>query len=143
MEGMLPYTPKFEFKASGSYLLPRIDVDLGMRFRLHSGRPIWLLESYPQHTQWADPPGGVIDPGGVHNIVGVSQPEYLPTQAILDLRLEKAIKLGGSKQLHLAVDGFNVFNTDAVSNVDYQFEYGKVTGIAASRRFRGTIRFEF
>ena len=143
MDGQLPYTPKFELKASGSYLIPRIDVDLGLRLRMHTGRPVWKLESYTQHTQWADPAGGVIDPGGVGRILAVTSPEYLPTQSILDLRLEKAIKLGGQKSLHLVVDGFNVFNTNIATNMDYQFEYGKVTGIVGSRRFRGSARFQF
>jgi hypothetical protein len=143
MEGQLPYTPKFEVKASGSYLVPRLDVDVGVRFRMHTGRPVWQLESYPQHTQWASPEGGVIDPGGTYRIVGVSEPEYLPAQAILDLRLEKAIALGGQRKLRFVVDGFNVFNTNTVTNIDYQFEYGKATGIVASRRFRASARFEF
>jgi hypothetical protein len=143
LEGQLPYTPKFELKASGSYLIPRIDVDLGVRLRMHTGRPVWKLESYVQHTQWADPAGGVIDAGGVGRILASSTPEYLPTQSILDLRIEKAIKLGGQKSLHLVVDGFNVFNTNIATNMDYQFEYGKVTGIVASRRFRGSARLQF
>lgn len=143
LEGQLPYTPKFELKASGSYLIPRLEVDLGVRFRMHTGRPVWQLESYPQHTQWADPAGGIIDPGGVGRILASKDPEYLPTQSILDLRLEKAIKLGGQKSVHLVVDGFNLFNAYTPTNMDYQFEYGKVTGILDSRRFRGSVRFQF
>jgi hypothetical protein len=143
MEGMLPFTPKFEFKASGSYKIPRLELDLGLRFRMHTGRPVWKWESYPQHTQWANPPGGVIDPGGVGRIVAVVEPDYLPTLAILDLRLEKQFNLGGSKALDLIVDGFNLFNTNTPTNIDYQWEYGKVTGIPASRRFRGTAKFTF
>ncbi len=141
MDGALPYTPKFELKASGSFKVPRLEVDLGARFRMHTGRPVWQLESYPQHTQWAAPAGGVID-GGVGHIV-LDTPEYLPTQAILDLRLEKAIKLQGRHEVHLIVDGFNVFNTNTATNIDYQFEYGKVTGIVGARAFRGSIRYQF
>jgi TonB dependent receptor len=143
MEGMLPYTPKFELKLSGSYRIPGIETDFGLRFRMHTGRPVWKLEGYPVHSQWADPPGGVIDPGGQNRIVAVQDPDYLPTLAILDLRLEKQIKLGGSRALDLIVDGFNVFNTNAPTNIDYQWEYGKVTGIPTSRRFRGSARFTF
>ena len=43
----------------------------------------------------------------------------------------------------LAIDGFNLFNTNTPTNIDYQWEYGKVTGIPDSRRFRGTARFTF
>jgi hypothetical protein len=101
------------------------------------------LESYPQHTQWADPPSGILDAGGVGRIVADSDPEYLPTQGILDLRLARTFKLGGQRQVQLILDGFNVFNTNIATNIDYQFEYGKVTGIVGSRRFRGSIRYEF
>jgi hypothetical protein len=143
MTGMLPYTPKFELKASGSYKVPKLELDLGLRFRMHTGRPVWKWEQYPQHTQWAEPPGGVLDPGGVGRIIGVTEPDYLPTLAILDLRLEKRFNLGESKAITLAVDGFNLFNSNAPTNIDYQWEYGKVTGIPDSRRFRGTARFQF
>jgi carboxypeptidase family protein/TonB-dependent receptor-like protein len=143
MTGMLPFTPKFEFKASGSYKVPKLELDLGLRFRMHTGRPVWKWEEYPQHTQWADPAGGVLDPGGVGRIIGVTEPDDMPTLAILDLRLEKQFKLGGSKSINFAIDGFNLFNTNTPTNIDYQWEYGKVTGIPDSRRFRGTARFTF
>jgi len=145
LEGPLPYTPRFELKASGSYKIPRLEVDLGIRFRLHTGRPVWKLESYPQHTQWAAPPGGVIDPGGVDRIIAIdpTKPDYLPTQSILDLRLEKAFKLGGQKAFSVVLDGFNVFNVNTATNIDYQWEYGKVTGIVGSRRFRVSARYQF
>ena len=38
LEGPLPFTPKFELKLSGSYKIPRAEVDLGVRYRMHSGR---------------------------------------------------------------------------------------------------------
>jgi hypothetical protein len=142
METVLPFTPKYEFKLSGSYRIPKIETDFGLRFRMHTGKPLWLLESYPQHTQWADPPGGVID-GGVHRIVGVQEPDYLPSLRVLDLRLEKQINLGASKAVNLVIDGFNLFNVGTATQVDYQFEYGKITGIPQSRRFRASAKFTF
>ena len=143
METVLPFTPKYEFKLSGSYRIPKIETDFGLRFRMHTGKPVWLLESYPQHTQWGDPPGGVIEAGGVGRIVAVQEPDYLPTLRILDLRLEKQIKLGGSKSVNLIIDGFNLFNAATATQIDYQWEYGKITGIPSSRRFRGSARFNF
>jgi hypothetical protein len=41
LTGLLPFTPQYEFKLSGSYTIPKIDVDVGGRFRTHSGRPFW------------------------------------------------------------------------------------------------------
>ena len=66
-----------------------------------------------------------------------------PPQTLLDLHLERAVKLGGTRTLHFVVDGFNVFNSDTPTDIDVQFEYGKVTAIPTSRRFRGGVRFEF
>ena len=71
LEGPLPFTPKWEIKVSGSYTVPKIEVDLGARLRFMTGRPMWMLDNYPQHTQFGDPPGGVIDPGGLNQVVSV------------------------------------------------------------------------
>jgi hypothetical protein len=145
LEGQLPFTPKYELKLSGSYKIPRLELDLGARFRLHTGRAMWRLEGYPQHTQFADPPGGVIDPGGLGRIVNVdpNNPSYLPTQTLLDLHVEKAIGLGDKKAIHLVADGFNVFNVSTPTDINLQYEWGKVSAIPSARRFRGGIRLEF
>jgi hypothetical protein len=143
LDGQLPFTPKYELKISGSYKVPKLEVDLGARFRTHSGKPMWLLETYPGHTPEGDPPGGVVDPGGLGRIVA-GNPDYLPTSTLLDLHLDKVFKVGKGKQsLHFIVDGFNVFNSDTPTDIDVQFEWGKVTAIPGARHFRGGIRYEF
>jgi hypothetical protein len=146
LEGPLPFTPKWEIKVSGSYTVPKIEVDLGARLRFATGRPMWKLDGYPQHTQFGDPPGGVIDPGGLNQVVSVdpNKPDYLPSLSLLDLHLEKAIKLGRGQQVQLVVDGFNVFNTNTATNIGVQSEgYGRITNIPQGRRFRGGVRFQF
>jgi hypothetical protein len=142
MEGPLPFTPKYEFKLSGSYMIPKVEFDVGARLRVASGRPMWQLETYPQITQWASPEGGVIDAGGTGQIVGVVDPAYLPTQALLDLHFDKMFKVR-TDTLHIVVDGFNIFNSFAATDADPLFEYGKVTAIPASRRFRFGVKYEF
>ena len=47
MTGPLPFTPKYEFKLSGSYVIPKIEADFGVRLRYNSGRPYWFLEDFP------------------------------------------------------------------------------------------------
>jgi len=143
LDGQLPFTPKYELKLSGSYKVPRLEVDLGARLRTHSGRPMWLTESYPQLTQWGGPEDGAIDPGGIGRIVAVDEPTYLPRQTLLDLHLERAFKLGGKRTLHLVCDGFNVFNSNTPTDIDIQYEWGKVTAIPRSRRLRAGVRYEF
>ena len=143
LEGQLPFTPRFEVKLSGSYRVPRLEVDLGARLRTHSGRPMWLTEAYPQLTRWGGPEDGVIDPGGIGRIVAVDKPTYLPSQALLDLHVERSFKLGGKRALHLVMDGFNMFNSNTPTDIDIQYEWGKVTAIPAPRRFRAGVRYEF
>lgn len=43
LEGPLPFTPRFELKLSGSYTVPKLEADIGIRYRMHSGRAIWRL----------------------------------------------------------------------------------------------------
>jgi hypothetical protein len=40
LEGPLPFTPTWEIKVSGTYMIPKIDVDLGARLRFMTGRPM-------------------------------------------------------------------------------------------------------
>jgi hypothetical protein len=146
LEGPLPFTPRFELKLSGSYTVPRLEADIGIRYRMHSGRAIWLLENYPVHTQFAAPPGGIINPAGLPQIVGVdpNEPDYLPNQQLLDLHVEKAFSTGtGTGKLSVVLDGFNIFNSATPLNTDVIFAYGQVTSIPTARRFRVGVRYEF
>jgi hypothetical protein len=143
LTGPLPFTPKYEFKLSGSYQVPIVEVDVGARFRMMTGRPMWKLEIYPQLTQWGGPSDGVIDPGGSGHIVSGSDPVYLPTRALFDLHLDKVFKIQANRSVHLVVDGFNMFNIHTPTDMDTLWEYGKVTAIPQSRRFRFGLKFEF
>jgi Carboxypeptidase regulatory-like domain/TonB dependent receptor len=144
LEGQLPFTPKFELKLSGSYMIPTLEVDLGVRYRMHSGRPVWRLEDYPVHTQFGRPPGSVIIPGGLPQIVGIdpNDPDYLPQQHLLDLHVERAFGRNAGN-VRIVLDGFNIFNSAAPLNADVNFEYGRVTAIPTARRFRFGLRYEF
>jgi len=146
LEGQLPFTPRFELKLSGSYKIPRAELDLGVRYRMHTGRPVWQLDNYPVRTELGDPPGSVIIPGGLPQVVGVdpNEPDHLPYQNLLDLHLARAFKLGGgSQQVNFIVDGFNIFNTSTPLDIDVQADYGRVNSIPQSRRFRFGLRYEF
>jgi len=153
MDGPLPFTPKFEFKLSGSYLVPVVDLDLGIRFRMHTGRPVWAIESYGNvAATWMGTINDemIVQPssgGYSSSIVSVDpkEPDYLPGQAILDLHVEKAFPLKNFGRIRLIIDAFNVFNSGTVTNVFYdQWGYGQVTGlISPPRKFRGSIVFEF
>ena len=93
MDGALPFVPKFEIKASGSYTIPVIEPDLGIRFRWHSGRPIWKVESYPSRTSGgasrARSSPAAARPGSSR----ARTPIICLPVTVTDLRLEKAIPI--------------------------------------------------
>lgn len=155
MEGPLPFTPRFEFKLSGNYTIPGIEVDLGIRFRFHNGRPVWItdvIRAANSNTDINDPEVMaklVISTGG-DSIVAMdpTKPLYLPPQKILDLHLEKAFVVGPGK-LHLILDGFNIFNSKDVTNamskiIDSSVPFqGQLTGILSPRTFRLGVMYDF
>lgn len=99
------------------------------------------------HTQFADPPGGILNPAGLPQIVGVdrNEPDHLPNQQLLDLHIEKAFGSFGypTGKLSIVLDGFNIFNSATPLNTDVIFNYGQVTSIPTARRFRVGVRYEF
>ncbi len=163
MEGPLPFTPKFEFKVGGNYTIPKIEVDLGLRFRYHSGRPVWVLGDVHPLDQWNFDTASAEDlaqwvvlesSGGMPGQIVAQDPTkplYLPHQKILDLRLEKSFTLGKGK-LRLTLDGFNILNTKDVTNAMCKRievagvlarDVGRVVGIVAPRHFRMGVIFSF
>jgi hypothetical protein len=146
MEGPLPFTPKFEFKVSGSYTIPYAELDLGFRFRMHTGRPVWKVQEYPFLSAW----GGSWEDGivtfGMPWIVAddPKKPDYMPTQKILDLRLERAFTLSKYGAIHVILDVLNVFNAKTANDVSYMdYEYGRIGSLVAPRRFRFTLMYDF
>jgi len=142
MDGVLPFVPKYEFKASGSYTVPYVDLDLGLRFRFHTGRPLWQLENYAVHSQWGYPAGSVIS-GGLNRIVGDTEATHLPNLAVFDLRLEKAVRLANYGAVHVVLDILNAFNRANVTNAEYIGLWGRITGLTDARRFRLSLMYQF
>ncbi len=143
MTGVLPFVPKWEFKFSGSYTIPYISLDLGVRFRYHTGRALWKLETYAVHTQYGGIAGSVVTPGGLNRIVGSTTPTYMPDLAVFDVRLEKAVQLSRYGAIHVVLDVLNAFNRANVTNAEYAGEWGRITGITDARRFRLSLMYQF
>jgi hypothetical protein len=163
MEGPLPYTPRFEFKVAANYAIPKIEVDLGIRFRLHTGRPAWVLSEVQQITQsnydsltdeqkthWV-----IINGGGGMPFQVVAQdpnkPLYLPVMSILDLHLEKTFAFGRGN-LHILFDTFNLFDASDVTNAMVKRvetagivtrDVGRVVGLTTPRTFRLGVMYDF
>lgn len=150
MEGPLPHTQKYEFKISGSYKIPVVEVDVGLRFRYNSGRPLWPLEVIPVATQWGGkPPGSVINTGDNYIVsIDPNDPWYLPSEMILDLRLDKSFAISDYGYIRVSLDVLNLFNEDAVTNAgqggSIEPVIGRVSGLTfPSRKARLNLSFEF
>ena len=147
LEGPLPFTPKWEIKLSGSYTIPKIEVDLGARLRFSTGRPMWKLENYPQHTQCGDPPGGVIDPGGLNQVVSVdpNEPDYLPSLSLLDLHRREGDSSWAGRADRSSSSTGSTSSTPTRPPTSASSPRGTAgsTNIPQGRRFRGGLRFQF
>jgi outer membrane receptor protein involved in Fe transport len=163
MDGPLPFTPRFEFKLAANYTIPKIEVDVGFRFRLHTGRPAWVLAEVQQINEWNYDPdntdlmehGVILNGGGGMPGQIVAQdptkPLYLPVQKLLDVHLEKTFHLGRGN-LHVLLDGFNIFNAHDVTNAMVKRveiagilarDIGRVVGLTTPRTFRLGLLYEF
>lgn len=140
MDGPLPFVPKWEIKASGSYTIPKIELDFGLRFRMHTGRPVWEWVGFPTLSQWGGPEGAAISPAGLSRIISDTEPTYLPALALFDFRLEKAFKTGNYGSFHVVLDILNAFNAANVTNINIG-NWGRITGLTDARRFRLSLMF--
>jgi outer membrane receptor protein involved in Fe transport len=146
LEGQLPFTPKYEFKISGFYTIPKIETDFGARLRYNSGRPYWFLEEIPRVQPWDFPggPNAVVDVG-TPVIVGVNpnDPVILPASTILDLQFGKSFIISGSQSIDVSFDVFNLFDSNVITNADYQYSPGVATAITPGRKMRLGIGYQF
>ena len=160
----MPFTPRFEFKINGNYTIPKIEMDVGLRFRLHSGRPVWVLADVTQLASWnyddATPEQRehwvILTTGGYSQQIvaqDATDPLYMPVLSIVDLRLDKAFTLGRNK-LRFMLDVFNVLGSQAVTNAMTKTiavpdtdillrDVGRVVGLVPPRTFRLGVLFQF
>jgi hypothetical protein len=147
LTGPLPFTPKYEFKLSGSYFLPKLDADFGLRLRYNSGRPTWFIQETNQITpdNFEDPPPGAVLEPGTPGIVAVAPdtPFYLPAATLLDLRFAKALNFGAGQRTLFSLDVFNVFNSNVITNTNFTGVPGQATALVNGRKFRLGVSYQF
>ena len=125
--------PTFAWKFSGIYNLP-YGLNLGFFYRHESG------DTWEPLVELHD----VVEQGGV--IFGLPRGSYrLPSQNILDLRIEKQFEIL-SGQFRITADIFNVFNAAYVTSVEADWEsdsYGQPTSFTGPRVIRLGLRYTF
>ncbi len=157
MTGPLPFVPKFELKFNASYTIPKIEVDLGVRFRYNSGRALWriadvdvwslgvpVLHSWDMWNDEFEEGSVMFCSDGVQILSTDSEkPEYLPGNKILDLHISKSFKvMNGS--LNVGFDVLNVFNEGHVTNALVKGDgFGRITGITNPRIIKLNLVYEF
>jgi len=146
-EGPLTYSSTYIFKAVGSYDIPVVDVTLGFDFRLESGdrytKQIMLdpdIDSDPVADWWTRDVSIFAEKRGSNR---------LPDVKNLNLRLEKYFLFKNNMRLAVLLDVFNVFNWDAVREVETfydpysEWQFGDVWWIQDPRAYKLGLRFEF
>jgi hypothetical protein len=139
-EGPLPMTPELMIKLSGSYTLPRIETDFGMRWRFDTGRPFVPVQGLNTAASWmSDLPPGVLIGGGWHEFMVAddpTEPDWTPNTSIIDLSVSKRFDVRGIG-LALSLDVLNAFNESSPNRVGFhEYDYGRVYGLVQPRTMR-------
>ncbi|HVR44636.1 MAG TPA: carboxypeptidase regulatory-like domain-containing protein [Thermoanaerobaculia bacterium] len=148
LEGPLPMTPEWMVKISGSYTLPVIETNLGLRYRYDSGRAFFPVQQLSTFQSWmGDLNSNPLMGTGSHEFMVADDPnnaDFTPPTSIVDLSLSKTFSIGGSYGLNLSLDVLNALNEDAPNRVGFHDgDYGRVYGIVQPRIYRAGVKLQF
>src|SRR6185295_10953230 len=112
LTGPSPMTPRLMLKLNGTYTIPRIETDFGVRWRFDDGRPFWPVEQLPGIATWMSeiPKGAFLTGEGNNNPImagDVSHPTWMPSTSIWDLSLSKNFK---ANRMTGVVVSFDILN---------------------------------
>jgi hypothetical protein len=147
-EGPLPMTPELMIKASGSYTIPRIETDFGLRWRFDTGRPFFPVESLNEAATWMSElqPDTLIG-GGWHSFMVAAdpnEPDWTPNTSIFDLSLSKNFNIRGGYGIGVSLDVLNAFNENSPNRVGFhEWDYGRVYGLVQPRTMRLGAKLSF
>jgi len=140
-------TPVWAVKIAGSYRVPTIETDIGLRIRYDSGVPVWPVEDVPGWASWkTSTEGSYLNTGPSTTMVATdpTKPSWTSATTILDLSLQKSFKLGNDGQLNISLDALNALNSSAPNRVVYtQANYGLVSSLILPRTYRLGVKFMF
>jgi len=147
LDGPLPMTPEWMIKLSGSYTIPMIEADFGLRYRFDSGRAFFPVQELPTFASWmSDLPPGVLLGTGWHGFMVAddpTKPDWTPATSIFDLGISKRFDIRGYG-LGLSLDILNALNEDSPNRVGFhESDYGRVYGIVQPRTVRGGVKVSF
>jgi len=140
-------TPEWMVKVSGSYTVPRIETDLGMRYRFDSGRAFFPVQELPTFATWmTDLQPGVYLGTGWHGFMVAddpNNPDWTPSTSIIDLSVSKRFDVRGYG-LSLSLDVLNAFNENSPNRVGFhEADYGRIYGLVQPRTVRAGVKIGF
>ncbi|HVZ20673.1 MAG TPA: hypothetical protein VG871_06405, partial [Vicinamibacterales bacterium] len=133
-----------DYKAMGTYTMPRVDVLLSAAFQSFPGPEILANEVVP-NAVIAPSLGRSLSGGAPNATVALIAPGtmYGDRASMLDLRIGKILRFGRIKNT-VSVDIYNVFNTNTVTQ--YNNQYGAwltPTSIVGARLFKFSLQTDF
>jgi hypothetical protein len=148
LEGPLLMTPEIMVKMTGSFLIPVVETNFGMRYRYDSGRPFFPLQSIPTYASWmADiNPGVYLGTGGNDQLVAddPNNADFGPDTQIVDLSLSKEFRFASAYGVNFSFDILNAFNENSPNRIGFrQGDYGRVYGLVTPRLYRAGVKFMF
>jgi hypothetical protein len=148
LEGPMLMTPQWMAKISGSYMIPRIETNFGLRYRFDSGRPFFPLQTIPTFATWMSSlqNGVYLGTGGNDQLVAAdpNHPDYGPPTSIFDLNLTKELRFAKGYGANISFDVLNAFNENAPNRIGYrQGDYGRVYSLVSPRVYRAGVKLIF
>jgi hypothetical protein len=147
LEGPLPMTPEWMVKVSGSYTIPVIETDFGLRWRYDSGRPFFPVQELPTFATWmTDLQPGILLGTGWHGFMVAddpTKPDWTPATSVFDLSLSKRFTIS-NYGLSISLDILNALNESAPNRVGFhEADYGRIYGLVQPRTARLGAKIEF
>jgi hypothetical protein len=148
LSGPLLMTPELMVKISGSYMIPVVETNFGLRYRYDSGRPFFPVESIPQFAGWMSTlnEGVYLGTGGNDQLVAADpdNPDFGPATSIIDLNLSKQFSFGTGYGVNLSLDVLNALNENSPNRIGFrQGDYGRVYSLVGPRMYRAGVKFVF
>jgi hypothetical protein len=147
LDGPSLMTPRLMVKVNGSYTIPRIEADFGLRWRFDTGRPFWAIEPIPTFAPWSGSTDGVFLTGNTNSQIvasDVKHPDWMPSSSIFDLSIGKTLKAVHGTQLFISLDVLNAFNENSPNIIGFHTgDYGRVYSIVQPRTYRAGVKLMF
>jgi hypothetical protein len=134
------YRRRHQLKASASYEIPKIDVNVAAVFKIQTGTPYGRIVSLS-----SDINGVPFNQGPISFFAEPRDARDFDTIKYMDFRIGKFFNIGKSQRLEINVDCFNLFNTAVITNLNVNTgaAFNDPTSILGPRVVRFGARYQF